>query len=57
MGKLSRLKTQGQRNRTSKREREIHDLLKQMFPLIVCWSEYPLSNIIPDCNNNSLRVD
>lgn len=21
------------------------------------YSEYPLSNIIPDCNNNSLRVD
>lgn len=57
MGRLARLKEQGQRNRTSRREKEVYQILKQIFPLAVLWTEYPLHDIIPDCNNNSLRVD
>jgi hypothetical protein len=57
MGKLSRLKTQGQRNRTSKGEKDLFGILKQMYPLATFWTEYPLSRIIEDCNNDKLRVD
>jgi len=57
MAKNARFKTQGQRNRTSKREREVYELLKQIFPLAKWYSEYPLDSIIPECNNSRLRVD
>lgn len=57
MGRLARFKEQGQRNRTSKREKELYLVLKQLFPLATFWTEFPLHDIIPDCNNNSLRVD
>ncbi len=57
MGKLSRLKFQGQRNSTSKREKTLYNLLKEMFPLAVFWTEYPLSRIISDCENDRLSVD
>lgn len=56
MAKLNRLKAQGQRIRVSKREKEVYDLLTQMWPAMKFFSEYPYS-AFTDTDNNHLRAD
>jgi len=56
MTKLSRLRPQASRNRTSKGESEVYNLLRKILPTAVMWTEYPyyqFTNTI----NRKLKAD
>lgn len=56
MAKSSRFKGQNQRNSTSKGEKEVAQVLKEMFPFAVFYYEYPYSRFT-STDNNKLRAD